>query len=197
MHKTSRLELHSQLRKQLYLILLFLVIGLIANDILSIYIIFWVGRFLGILQLMILLYELTYTYSMKPLHESKSSQIMVGNTNDSNRSHAINIILNHDFSEELHMWHPNCCDGFVVSANSDYPKGISEKSVGNYAVVTNRKECWQGLEQDITARVSPGSTYTVSADVGVSGPLQGSADVLATLKLEYRGTGTSYLFVGR
>jgi hypothetical protein len=77
-----------------------------------------------------------------------------------------------------------------------------------HAVVTNRKECWQGLEQDITARVFPGSTYTVSACVGVSGPLHGSADVLATLKLEYRakGTGffgfinttrTSYLSIGR
>ncbi|KAG7943426.1 hypothetical protein I3843_15G038100 [Carya illinoinensis] len=134
---------------------------------------------------------------VEPLHESKSSQIVEGNTNDSNRSLARNIILNHDFSEELHLWHTNCCDGFVVSVKSDYPPGISEKSGGNYAVVTNRKECWQGLEQDITARVSSGSTYTVSADVGVSGPLQGSADVLATLKLEYRGKGTSYLFIGR
>jgi hypothetical protein len=74
---------------------------------------------------------------------------------------------------------------------------MSEKSGGSYAVVTSRKECWQGLEQDITARVLPGSTYTVSACVGVSGPLQGSTEVLATLKLEYRATGTSYLFIGR
>jgi len=66
-----------------------------------------------------------------------------------------------------------------------------------HAVVTNRKECWQGLEQDITARVFPGSTYTVSACVGVSGPLQGSTEVLATLKLEYQVTGTSFLFIGR
>lgn len=43
----------------------------------------------------------------------------------------------------------------------------------------------------------PGSTYTVSACVGVSGPLQGSAEVLATLKLEYQATGTSYLVIGR
>jgi hypothetical protein len=95
------------------------------------------------------------------------------------------------------LWHANCCDGIVVSAESAYLEGISEKSAGSYAVVTNRKECWQGLEQDITVRVSPGSTYTVSARVGVSGPLQGSTDVSATLKLEYRGSGTSYVFIGR
>ncbi|KAK9271063.1 hypothetical protein L1049_026652 [Liquidambar formosana] len=108
-----------------------------------------------------------------------------------------NIIVNHDFSQGLHSWHLNCCDGFVVSAESGHPEGISAKSGCSYAVITNRKECWQGLEQDITGRVSPGSTYTVSACVGVSGPLQGFADVQATLKLEYRDSSTSYLFIGR
>ncbi|XP_062158949.1 endo-1,4-beta-xylanase 1-like [Alnus glutinosa] len=126
-----------------------------------------------------------------------NAEIVVRNTKDSKRSCSTNVILNHDFSEGLHLWHPNCCDGFVVSAESAYTEGISEKSGGSYAVVTNRKECWQGLEQDITARVFPGSTYTVSACVGVSGPLQGSTEVLATLKLEYQATGTSFLFIGR
>lgn len=105
--------------------------------------------------------------------------------------------MNSDFSKGLHSWHPNCCHGFVVSAESNFAEGTSAKSVGNYAVVTNRNECWQGLEQDITSRVSPGFTYLVSACVGVSGPLQGSADVLATLKLEYRNSQTSYLFIGK
>ncbi|XP_020222651.1 endo-1,4-beta-xylanase 1 isoform X3 [Cajanus cajan] len=71
------------------------------------------------------------------------------------------------------------------------------KSDGNYAVITDRKECWQGLEQDITDRISIGSTYTVSACVGVSGLSQGHSDVLATLKLEYHNSATSYLFIGR
>ncbi|PQM38373.1 endo-1 4-beta-xylanase A [Prunus yedoensis var. nudiflora] len=114
---------------------------------------------------------------------------------NSSSSHATNIILNHDFSGGLHSWHPNCCDGFVVSADSGHPEA---KSAGNnYAVVNNRKECWQGLEQDITGRIFPGSTYMVSACVGVSGPLQGSADVLATLKLEYQGSATNFLLIGR
>lgn len=105
--------------------------------------------------------------------------------------------MNGDFSMGLHSWHSNCCHGFVVSAESNFPAGTSAKPVGNYAVVTNRSECWQGLEQDITSRVSPGFTYSVSACVGVSGPLQGSADVLATLKLGYRNSQTNYLFIGK
>ncbi|KAM2593054.1 hypothetical protein TB1_042260 [Malus domestica] len=112
--------------------------------------------------------------------------------NSSSRN-ATNIIVNHDFSGGLHSWHPSNCNGFVVSADSGHPK----VKAGNYAVVTNRKESWQGLEQDITQRISPGSTYLVSACVGVCGPLQGSTDVLATLKLEYRGSATNYLQVGR
>ncbi|KAK2981749.1 hypothetical protein RJ640_006001 [Escallonia rubra] len=96
-----------------------------------------------------------------------------------------NIIVNHDFTGGLHSWYANCCDGVVVPAESGYPEGISAESGSFYAVIRNRKECWQGLEQDITSRVSPGSTYTVSARVGVSGPIQDFATVQATLKLEY------------
>ncbi|XVF64260.1 hypothetical protein PTKIN_Ptkin09bG0154100 [Pterospermum kingtungense] len=110
---------------------------------------------------------------------------------------AANIIENYDFSNGLHSWHSNCCNGFVVSSDSGNHGGLSSKSGGNYAVVTKRTECWQGLEQDITARVSPGSTFSVSACVGVSGPLSGPADVLATLKLENHGSAASYLFIGK
>ncbi|KAF8404805.1 hypothetical protein HHK36_009695 [Tetracentron sinense] len=115
----------------------------------------------------------------------------------SQSSFAANIILNHDFSGGLHSWHLNCCDGRVVSGESGYLEGASKNSGGNYALITNRKECWQGLEQDITSRVSPGSTYSVSACVRVSGPLQGSAGVQATLRVEYPDSETSYLFIGR
>ncbi|KAK6938017.1 Carbohydrate-binding, CenC-like [Dillenia turbinata] len=108
-----------------------------------------------------------------------------------------NIILNPDFASGLHCWHPNCCDGFVVSEDSDLHPGVSAKSMGRYAVVTNRKECWQGLEQDVTSRISPGSTYALSASVGVSGPYHESADVLATLRLEYHNSAPTYLFIGR
>ncbi|KAL2521321.1 glycosyl hydrolase family 10 protein/carbohydrate-binding domain-containing protein [Forsythia ovata] len=116
---------------------------------------------------------------------------------DSSSRASTNIILNHDFSGGLHSWHPNCCDAFVISEESGNPEGIPAKLSGCYAVVTNRRECWQGLEQDITNQVSAGSTYTVCAWVGVSGAHHGVADVQATLKLEYRDSAVSYLFIGR
>ncbi|KAF9603527.1 hypothetical protein IFM89_037008 [Coptis chinensis] len=135
------------------------------------------------------------------LQESKQSmenpQSSNGSGTTSESSLPGNIILNHDFSLGLQSWHPNCCDGHVVSAESNYLEGVSTKSGASYAVIQNRKECWQGLEQDITTRVSPGSTYTVSASVSVAGSLQGAAQVLATLKLEYKYSSTNFLFVGR
>lgn len=68
---------------------------------------------------------------------------------------------------------------------------------GLAAVVTNRKECWQGLEQNITSRVSAGSTYVLSACVGASGTFQGSVEVLATLKLLYQNSETIFMSVGK
>ncbi|XP_015575450.2 endo-1,4-beta-xylanase 1-like [Ricinus communis] len=144
--------------------------------------------------------------SQKHLQRSKTMEnpqvnngkLEIGNPmmTSSSSDNAGNIIINHDFSEGLHSWHPNCCDGFVVSAESCHP-GFLPNSGGKYAAVSNRKECWQGLEQDITSRVSPGSSYSVSACVGVSGPFQGPSDVLATLKLEYRDLPTDFLFIGK
>ncbi|PKI55577.1 hypothetical protein CRG98_024025 [Punica granatum] len=118
------------------------------------------------------------------------SEVMVAVV--SSATSPINIVKNHDFSQGLHSWHPNCCESFVVSADAN-----AIESGGYYAVVTNRRECWQGLEQDITDRVFPGSIYSVSACVGVSGHVQWPSDVLATLKLEYPDSATSYLFIGK
>lgn len=85
----------------------------------------------------------------------------------------------------------------MASATLDYSGETSDRSRNYYAVITNRKECWQGLEQDITSGVSPGSTYLVSAIVSVSGNLQDFADVSATLRLMHQDKTTSYLFVAR
>ncbi|XP_051127337.1 endo-1,4-beta-xylanase 1-like isoform X2 [Andrographis paniculata] len=112
-------------------------------------------------------------------------------------TYATNIILNHDFSEGLHMWHPNGCDASVASSVSGYPQGMSPNLSGRFAFVTNRKECWQGLEQDITSRVSAGPTYSVCAWIAVSRAGRGVSDVLATLKLEYQDLSVSYMPVGR
>ncbi|GFY85944.1 glycosyl hydrolase family 10 protein [Actinidia rufa] len=110
-----------------------------------------------------------------------------GNVNNSRDTVASNILVNHDFSRGLDSWHPNCCEAFVVSAAPGR----------NHAVVTNRKEHWHGLEQDITCRVSPGSTYAVSARVGVSGNPQSAAVVIATLKLEFQDSPTRFVFIGK
>ncbi|KAK7377020.1 hypothetical protein VNO80_02440 [Phaseolus coccineus] len=125
------------------------------------------------------------------------SQIMVGNISDPSGSKGANVLLNHDFSSGLSSWHLNSCSGYVISAETGAQGGISMELGANYAVITDRKECWQGLEQDITDRISSGYTYTVLACVGVSSLSQGSSDVLATLKLEYHDSATSYLFIGR
>lgn len=106
-----------------------------------------------------------------------------------------NLIQNHDFSLGLQSWHPNCCQCFIVPPTCNL-QGLP-KSDGGYAVVTDRKECWQGLEQDITSQVSPGLTYSVSACVGVSGPLSGCSDVQATLRVENHDSTTTFLFISR
>ncbi|XP_065881253.1 endo-1,4-beta-xylanase 1-like [Euphorbia lathyris] len=129
-------------------------------------------------------------------NNDKMSEIVNQSISSSSGNTASNIIINHDFSGGLHSWHLNCCDGSVVSAESG-DSGLLTKPGGCYAVVSNRKECWQGLEQDITSRVSQGSTYSVSACVGISGPVQGASDVLATLKLEYKDLPTDFLFIGK
>lgn len=118
--------------------------------------------------------------------------------NIANSSLMSNIIQNHDFSNGLHSWYTNCCDGVVVSPEVGTSKEQTPKPCNRYATIANRKESWQGLEQDITTRVSSGLTYTLCARVGVSGPhLQGHADVIATLKLEYHGLETKYLSITR
>ena len=110
-----------------------------------------------------------------------------GNINNSRDTVTSNILVNHDFSKGLDSWYPNCCEALVVSPEPGR----------NHAVITNRKEHWHGLEQDITGRVSPGSTYAVSACVGVSGNLQSAAVVIATLKLEFRDSPTRFVFIGK
>lgn len=110
---------------------------------------------------------------------------------------AANILVNHDFSMGLQHWHPNGCNGYVTLTQSNYQEETSINSCVKHAVVTDRNECWQGLEQEITNKISSGITYSVSARVGVSGSLQGSADVLATLKLVQGDSATSFLCIGR
>nr|XP_043617638.1 endo-1,4-beta-xylanase 1-like [Erigeron canadensis] len=115
--------------------------------------------------------------------------------NSEKSSHISNIIDNHNFSKGLHSWHANCCDAFLVSPTVEEH---SLKCCKGHVVVTNRTQNWQGLEQDITNKVSSGSTYKVIARVGVSGTcLHGNAEVIATLKFEHQNSATKYLNITR
>ena len=107
----------------------------------------------------------------------------------------MNIIQNHDFSQGLSNWHANCCRASIEAASN---AGGSSSSSSSYAVVSDRTETWQGLEQRITGRVSQGLAYSVSAWVRASRPAlldhhQPSQLVLATLKLESQGSEPQYV----
>ncbi|PHU03115.1 hypothetical protein BC332_28366 [Capsicum chinense] len=110
---------------------------------------------------------------------------------------AINVILNHDFSKGLHLRHTNCCNVFVVPACSSNYKGVAEDIGCSYTIITNCTECWKGLQQDFTSRISAGCVYVVSARVVVSGTFHGSIDVQATLRLVYQNAEISYLFISK
>ncbi|KAH7849386.1 hypothetical protein Vadar_017082 [Vaccinium darrowii] len=103
--------------------------------------------------------------------------------NNSSGGVASNILVNHDFSGGLYSWSANTCDASLVLDGQG----------GNHAVVTNRTKRWQGLEQDITGKVSASLIYTVSARVHASGPVHSSDIVEATLRLESRSRSTNYL----
>nr|XP_033517595.1 endo-1,4-beta-xylanase 2-like [Nicotiana tomentosiformis] len=139
----------------------------------------------------------THSQELKERIEKKPMIIAASSNSDfqmskENAADTGNIILNHDFSDGLHFWRPNYgCDAFVVPAGSGYHNGLTT------AIVSKRNQCWHGLEQDITSRISAGSTYTVSACVGASGTFQGCVNVLATLKLVYQKSETSFLSGGK
>ena len=107
------------------------------------------------------------------------------------------IISNYDFSKGLHPWNPICCHAYVASQWSGFLDGIRGNSGENYAVVSKRTEHWQGLEQDITNRVSTGTVYVVSAFVRVDGNVQGQVEVKGTLRLQNTDGSTHYNPVGR
>ncbi|KAG0460255.1 hypothetical protein HPP92_023383 [Vanilla planifolia] len=108
-----------------------------------------------------------------------------------------NIIFNHEFSDSLQFWHAICCHAYVASIKSGLFHGIPAKLGESYAVVTHRTQCWQGLEQDITERVTSGTKYNVLAIIRVHGNFSEATGVQATLRLENPGFATDYLCIGR
>ncbi|XP_071728739.1 endo-1,4-beta-xylanase 1-like [Rutidosis leptorrhynchoides] len=135
------------------------------------------------------------TESMINDSDSLPSQQTSTEVDTERSSHNSNIIENNNFAHGLHSWNANCCDAFLVLSAVDEN---TTNSCRHHVVVTNRTQNWQGLEQDITSKISKGSTYSVFARVGVSGSrLTGKDDVIATLKLEYQHSCTKYLNITR
>ncbi|OEL38333.1 Anti-sigma-I factor RsgI6 [Dichanthelium oligosanthes] len=108
-----------------------------------------------------------------------------------------NILSNSDFSEGLHLWQPNSCHAFVAAEGSGYHYGVRPHSGSSYAVLTHRTQSWQGLEQDITEKVTLGTEYFIAAYVRVHGEVHEPVGVQATLKFEDESSSTNYLSIAR
>jgi hypothetical protein len=132
---------------------------------------------------------LSHFYYFKFLQKTERRTSLIGGTT--------NIILNCNFSEGLHSWRPIHCHAYVASQWSGFLDGIKGSSGENYAVVSKRTQQWQGLEQDITDRVSTGTAYSVSAYVRVDGNIHGTAEVKATLRLQNPDEPAHYSSIGR
>lgn len=106
-----------------------------------------------------------------------------------------NVLVNPTFSTGVQGWSGICCK--VVHSGSHGWKGISGPRGKPFAIASDRTEGWQGIQQDITPLVQPNVTYLVTAMVRTQGKPHEGADVLATVRLEYGGSNTRYVSVGR
>lgn len=106
-----------------------------------------------------------------------------------------NVLVNPTFNSGVQAWSGICCK--VIHSGLHGWKGIAGPRGKPFALALNRTEAWQGIEQDITALVQPNETYLVTAIVRTAGKPYEGANVLATVRLEYKGSSTRYLPVGR
>jgi Carbohydrate binding domain len=109
-----------------------------------------------------------------------------------------NIILNHDFSDGMKSWKPRGCHAYVASDWSGFLHGIRGHFGENYAVVTNRDDWRQGLEQNITDQVKFRiKYYYFFALVRTYGEFEGPVIVKATIELKDRDATKEYLTIAR
>eukprot|EP00250_Pteridium_aquilinum_P016130 c22959_g1_i1 orf=79-2772(-) len=109
-----------------------------------------------------------------------------------------NIVLNPNFKLGLRGWRSNCCTAYLSSASPPRHPDPGMKSTEEQlaCVITQRKEAWQGLEQELTPRLKVDVKYSVTVTVkcpNASTP----TDVQATLRLENPGAQTKYISVGK
>ena len=108
-----------------------------------------------------------------------------------------NIILNPEFDDGLDNWAGNGCkielhdaldDGKVLPANGKY-----------FVAATGRTDTWNGVQQDVTARMQRKLLYEATATVRLHAAAGGVApcEVRATLGVQTADGRQQYLGVGR
>lgn len=108
-----------------------------------------------------------------------------------------NIILNPEFEDGLDNWtgsgckielHDSLDDGKVVPASGRY-----------FVAATGRTDSWNGVQQDVTARMQRKLLYEATATVRLRGP-NGAVqpcEVRATLAVQTQDGRQQYLAVGK
>lgn len=110
-----------------------------------------------------------------------------------------NVILNPEFDDGLDNWSGNGCkielhdsldDGKVLPANGKY-----------FVAATGRTDTWNGVQQDVTARLQRKLLYEATATVRLHSPSASAAvapcEVRATLGIQTADGRQQYLGVGR
>ncbi|KAK7283220.1 hypothetical protein RIF29_12600 [Crotalaria pallida] len=112
-------------------------------------------------------------YSLFNLHIMKG----VTNTEDDD-----NIIINPQFDDGLNNWSGRGCKIALHDSMAD--DKILPKSGKYFAAATERTQTWNGIQQEITARVQRKLAYEVTALVRIFGKNVTTSDVRATLYVQ-------------
>lgn len=106
-----------------------------------------------------------------------------------------NIILNPEFDSGLDGWSGSGCkielhdsldDGKVLPASGKY-----------FVAATGRTDTWNGVMQDVTARLQRKTAYEVAATVRLSGANVSPCEVRATLAVQTTDGRQQYIAVGK
>jgi len=108
---------------------------------------------------------------------------------------ARNILVNPTFDSGLQGWCGLCCK--LAHSGAHGWKGVYGPRGASFAIATDRREGWQGIEQDVTALVHANTKYAVSAVVRTSGLSHDGADITASLRLEIANSNPQYVTIGR
>jgi hypothetical protein len=108
---------------------------------------------------------------------------------------ATNVLLNPTFDNGLQGWSGHCCK--IAHSGAHGWKGVYGRCGTSFAIATDRREEWQGIEQEITALVQENVTYNVSAVVRTSGLPRTGTEIIASVRLEIAFSTPRYLTIGR